>query len=58
VRMRLHKYSRMGLQTLGFPFISSHFPERAPAGQEVLLAYAAGHKIETSRIWHRSVEVS
>jgi hypothetical protein len=30
------------LQTLGFQFISSLFPERAPAGQEVLLAYYGG----------------
>jgi hypothetical protein len=40
--MRWHKYSRMGLQTLGFQFISSLFPERAPVGQEVLLAYYGG----------------
>ena len=30
------------LQTLGFQFISSLFPERAPAGQELLLAYYGG----------------
>ncbi len=42
MRMRWHKYSRMGLQTLGFQFISSLFPERAPVGQEVLLAYYGG----------------
>ena len=40
--MRWHKYSRMGLQTLGLQFISSLFPERAPAGQELLLAYYGG----------------
>ena len=38
----LAKYSQMGFQTLGFQFISSLFPERAPAGQEVLLAYHGG----------------
>lgn len=34
--------SAVGLKTLGFQFISSLFKERAPAGQEVLLAYYGG----------------